>query len=161
MELTIRPTTMDDLSALDGLFARAYPRLLKADYPPSVMVTALPLISRAKPELLRCGTYYLAETSGGRLLGAGGWTPDRDTDGLAHIRHVVTDDRMVRRGIGRAILTHAMQTAREAGVHQIECWSTLTGVPFYRSLGFHELGPIDVELAPGVTFPSVRMMATV
>ena len=56
MELTIRPTTMDDLSALDGLFARAYPRLLKADYPPSVMVTALPLISRAKPELLRCGT---------------------------------------------------------------------------------------------------------
>jgi hypothetical protein len=53
--------------------ARAYPRLLKADYPPSALVLALPLISRAQPQLVTCGTYYLVQ-DGDDLLGAGGWT---------------------------------------------------------------------------------------
>jgi hypothetical protein len=32
-------------------------------------------------------------------------------------------------------------------------------VPFYTALGFRTLAPIEVQLAPGITFPAVRMMA--
>jgi len=63
MHVRIRPSTSADLAAVDALLARVYPRLLKADNPPSVLVTALPLISRAQPGLLRCGTYSVAETT--------------------------------------------------------------------------------------------------
>ncbi|MEM7318224.1 MAG: GNAT family N-acetyltransferase [Pseudomonadota bacterium] len=156
MTVNIRPARSDDLGAVDALLARAYPRLLKADYPPSVLVTALPIISRAQPELLGCGTYYVAE-EGLVILGAGGWTRDRSRHDLGHIRHVVTDDRALRRGIGRAILSHALETARKQGVAEMICWSTLTAEPFYAAMGFLSEGPMDVALQPGISFPAIRM----
>ena len=45
--LTLRLSIRADLAAVDALLAHSYPRLLAADYPPSVLVTALPIISRA------------------------------------------------------------------------------------------------------------------
>jgi hypothetical protein len=37
-------------------------------------VLALPIISRARPELLASGTYFVALDGNGRMVGAGGWT---------------------------------------------------------------------------------------
>jgi len=153
--MTVRPAVPGDLAALDALFARTYPRLLKADYPPSVLVTALPLISRAQPALLRSGTFHVAETPEGTLIGAGGWTVrDRNT---GDVRHVVTDDRALRRGVGRAILTRVIGEARAAGLYLLVCKSTWTAVPVYAALGFREIGPIEVPLRPGITFPAMHM----
>ncbi|WP_299730169.1 GNAT family N-acetyltransferase [uncultured Tateyamaria sp.] len=155
--MLIRPTTKADLAAVDALLARTYPKLLKADYPPSVLITALPIISRARPELLVCGTYYVAEQEG-RILGAGGWTRDRKRADLGHIRHVVTDNRALRRGVGRSLMQRCFDEARSAGVVEMECWATRTAVPFYKAVGFVQVGLIDVPLAEGIVFPSVRMM---
>lgn len=156
MEFSVRPSTAVDMPAVDALLARSYPKLLKADYPPSVLVTALPLISRAQPELLRSGTYYVAE-QGAVILGAGGWTRDRRRGDLGHIRHVVTDDRALRQGVGRAILSHALDQAQRAGITEMECWSTRTAVPFYAEMGFLTEGPMEVPLQPGISFPAIRM----
>ena len=155
--MQVRPTTKADMAAVDALLARTYPKLLKADYPPSVLVTALPIISRAQPALLTCGPYYVVEEAG-LVLGAGGWTPDKSDPILAHIRHVVTDDRALRRGVGRRLMAHSFDMARAHGATRMECWATRTAVPFYTSMGFEQIGPIDVPLADGITFPSVRMM---
>ena len=154
--LTIRVAAPSDLAELDAMFARAYPRLLKADYPPSVLVLALPIISRAQPDLLRSGTYYVAETAEQGIVGAGGWTRRRGSR-RADVRHVVTDDRLVRRGIGRAILDRVIAEARAAGMQGLDCNSTRTAVPFYRSVGFEELGPVEVLLREGISFPAVAM----
>ena len=155
--MLIRPSTRADLTAVDALLARTYPKLLKADYPPSVLVTALPIISRARPELLVCGTYYVAEENGA-ILGAGGWTADVKTRDLGHIRHVVTDDRAVRRGVGRALMQRSFDDGRATGRKSVECWATRTAVPFYKAVGFTTIEPIDVPLAAGIVFPSIRMM---
>lgn len=155
--MQIRPSTLADLGQVDALLARTYPKLLKADYPPSVLVTALPRISRAQPALLSCGTYYVAEDEG-EILGAGGWTPDRTDRAKGHIRHVVTDDRALRRGIGRRLMQHSFAKARRAGVRRMECWATYTAVPFYEAVGFTVQGPIEVPLAGGISFPSICMM---
>ena len=154
--LHVRPSTPRDLAAIDALLSRCYPKLLKADYPASVLVTALPIISRARPELVRCGTYYVAEEEG-QILGAGGWTPDRKDPRRGHIRHVVTDDRHLRRGIGSALMRRSFADAKAAGVNELECWSTFTGERFYQSVGFETLGPLDVTLDTGIIFPSLRM----
>ncbi|MEO0380963.1 MAG: GNAT family N-acetyltransferase [Pseudomonadota bacterium] len=155
--MLIRPTTRADMAAVDALLARTYPKLLKADYPPSVLVTALPIISRARPELLICGTYYVAEDAG-TILGAGGWTPDAKEKGLGHIRHVVTDDRALRRGVGRALMERSFDDARSAGLARMECWATRTAERFYQAVGFVTVGPIDVTLAGGIVFPSIKMV---
>ena len=155
--MNIRPTTIADLAVVDALLARSYPKLLKADYPPSVLVTVLPVIARAQPKLLRCGTYYVVEEDG-QVLGAGGWTPDRTDPALGHIRHVATDDRALRRGVGRRLLNHCFDTARAAGVQRMECWATLTAERFYQAVGFQTVGPMDVSLEGGIRFPSLRML---
>jgi len=161
---TIRPATKQDFSAVDGLLSRAYPRLLKADYPPSILVTALPLISRAQPDLVACGTYFLVH-EGDALLGAGGWTPQAPgqggvTRGVGHVRHVVTDDRATRRGVGRALLDHIKASAKGQGLRRLNCLSTLTAEPFYAALGFKSIKPVMVGLAPGIEFASVEMECT-
>ena len=165
---SLRRATPDDLSALDLLLARSYPRLLKADYPPSVVVLALPIIVRARPELLASGRYFVAVEGGtGRLLGAGGYSlaapapraaplgPREERTG--HIRHVVTDPDRLRQGVGRAVMTCVLTAAGAEGVTLFDCLSTRTAVPFYAALGFAVVGPVTVPLAPGIDFPAIRM----
>ena len=159
--MPIRPARPDDLAAIDALLARAYPRLLAPDYPPSVLVMALPRIVRAQPALLASGSYWAAERDGA-ILGAGGWTAAAPataavTPGRGHVRHVVTDDRAVRQGIGRAVMAAAMAQARAAGITRLDCLSTRTAVPFYAALGFVPVGPVTVPLGPGIDFPAVAM----
>ncbi|MEO1307846.1 MAG: GNAT family N-acetyltransferase, partial [Pseudomonadota bacterium] len=125
---TIRVSTARDMAAVDALLSRSYPALIKADYPPSLLVTAVPLLSRAKPELLTSGSYYVAETGDGAIVGAGGWTRHRRQRGGADIRHVVTDHRMARRGIGRALLSRAMADAEAVGITLFDCMATRTAV---------------------------------
>ncbi|TAG11800.1 MAG: GNAT family N-acetyltransferase [Rhodobacterales bacterium] len=161
--ITLRIANAGDLATVDRLLSRSYPQLLAPDYPPSVLVLAVPRIARARPELLASGTYFLAEDSEGRLLAAGGWTPSAPTGDsprdTGHVRHVATDPDALRQGVGRALMTRVMLDARGAGMLWLDCLSTRTAVPFYTALGFRTLGPIEVQLAPGISFPAVRMMA--
>lgn len=155
-ELTIRPATPADTAAVDALLQRSYPRLLKADYPPSVLVAAIPAMTRARPSLMASGTYYLAEEDG-TVLGAGGFTVNRRRARWGDIRHVVTDDRHLRRGIGRALMAHTFAEARGAGLRALECWATLTAVPFYEAVGFEQVEPMVVQLQGAIDFPAMRM----
>lgn len=158
--ITIRPARLADLAPVDALLARSYPRQLAADYPPSVLVTALPLISRARPELLASGTYYVADDGAGHIVGAGGWTrtaPSGRAAVVGNVRHVVTDDRMTRRGIGRAIMARVFDDSAAAGCRHLDCLATRTAVPFYQALGFTVVGAVEITLRPGIAFPAIRM----
>ncbi|WP_136645025.1 GNAT family N-acetyltransferase [Tabrizicola sp. YIM 78059] len=162
--ISLRRASPADLAAVDALLARSYPRLLAADYPPSILVLAVPRIARARPELLASGTYFLAEDVRGRVLAAGGWTRGNlagaeGSGDSGNVRHVATDPDMTRRGIGRALMAQVMRDACGAGVEWLDCLSTRTAVPFYLALGFRPLHPVDVPLAPGIIFPAVRMLA--
>lgn len=157
MDVSIRLANSGDIAAVDALLAYAYPKMLKEDYPPSVLVTALPLISRAQPQLVSGGSYFVAETQDGQVVSAGGITADRQIRGKGHVRHVVTDPNFARQGIGRQLMTHALQFAAGKNMGTIECWSTYTAERFYGSLGFVRLGLMEVPLQAGITFPAVRM----
>jgi GNAT superfamily N-acetyltransferase len=176
--LTLRRARPSDLIGVDLLLRRSYPKLLKSDYPPSVMVLALPIIARARPDLLASGQYFVVEAEDGAILGAGGWTlgmpqPDegpmrdgasRDVMGWAeqthmgHVRHVAVDPARVRAGLGRAIMSEVIVDALREGVRWLDCLSTRTAVPFYEALGFRVLHEVEVPLRPGILFPAVRMM---
>ena len=73
------------------------------------------------------------------------------------MRHLVTDDRHLRKGIGRAIMAAAHDQARAAGVRVMDCNATRTAEPFYAAMGYRRLGEITVELRPGISFPAVQM----
>lgn len=162
-DITVRIATSSDLAAVDDLLSRSYPALLKHDYPPSVLVTILPLISRANPALLRSGSYFVAEMDGA-VVGAGGWTPGSPVGlhgqkDLGHVRHVVTDHRRTRSGIGSALMARVFETAIARGMTGLEALSTRTAVPFYAALGFAAQGEVQVPLGPaGLPFAAERML---
>ncbi len=158
----IRTARIADIGAVDALLGRSYRALLEADYPPSVLVTVLPAMSRAQPRLLSSGRYFVAEDETGALVGVGGWSAalpggGRAIPGRANIRHVATDPGALRRGVGRAILTAAMTQARAAGMTWCHCLSTRTAVPFYEAMGFEPLGAVNLQVRAGIDFPAVAM----
>lgn len=159
MEFSIRVSRDADIPAIDALFAKSYPRLLKPDYPPSILVTAVPLISKAQPALVRSGTFYVAETAGGHVVGAGGWTRQGPRggvqEGTVHIRHFATDPDCVRVGIGSALMERCLADANATGAVHVSCYSTRTAVPFYEAVGFRQIGTMDIELRPGIRFPAI------
>jgi len=160
--MMVRVAALDDVEVLDAMFARSYPVLLAADYPAAVLAAALPLIAHAQPDLVGSGRYFVVEGEGGAVLAAGGFSVGAPgvgevVPGLGHVRHVVTDAQHTRRGYARLLLDRIVAEAAGAGCTRLACLSTLTAVPFYAALGFRALGPVDVPLAPGVTFPAIRM----
>ena len=161
MAYRVRVAAPGDIARIDSLLARSYPQLLKADYSPSTLVTAIPLISRAQPRLISSGTYYVAEEDG-EILGAGGWTRDGPmgghTAGLGHIRHFATEPSALRRGVARAIMERSLSDATASGLSDLECLSTRTAVPFYQSLGFTTIGNVEIDLRPGIKFPAIAMV---
>ncbi|NGQ91125.1 GNAT family N-acetyltransferase [Rhodobacter sp. HX-7-19] len=170
--ITLRRARLSDLAGVDRLLQRSYPRLLKADYPPSTLVLCLPIIARAKPDLLQSGRYFVAEDEAGHLIGAGGWSGARpqgeasagegavDAPGaeIGHVRHVAVDPDRLRAGIGRAVMGEVFVDALRHGIRWLDCLSTRTAVPFYQSLGFRVLHEVEIGLAPGIVFPAVRVM---
>lgn len=155
--ITLRSATGRDMDAVDTLLSQSYPRLLKADYPPSALVTAVPLISRANAVLVTSGTYYVAEAPDGSLVGAGGWTPTPRVRDAAQVRHLVVHWRHQREGIGRRLMMGIFSEARLQGIRRLEAQSTRNAVRFYSAMGFEGLGEIDVPLRPGIDFTAVLM----
>lgn len=155
--ITLRTAASHDLEAIDRLLSESYTRLLKADYPPSIQVTAIPIIARVNPVLVSSGTYYVAETRGGEILGAGGWTLSAKGKGVGDVRHVVTHREHLRRGIARRLMMGIFSEARLAGVTRLDCLSTRTAAPFYRALGFAGDREVVIALRPGIGFPALRM----
>ena len=159
--LTIRPATPQDIGAVDTLLRRSYGPLLRTDYLPSALVLALPVMARAQPSLLASGRYFLAEEAE-VVLGAGGWSEEAPgggptAPGLGHVRHVATDARVARQGVGRAVMERVMDDAQMAGMGRLSALSTLTAVPFYHALGFKPIRRRDLSFGAGVPFPAVEM----
>jgi GNAT superfamily N-acetyltransferase len=163
MTLTVRPTSAADTDDVSRILRLSYGQLLAPDYPPDVLDAIVPLISRAKPELVASGTYYAACTKL-KMVAVGGWTHEAPgtqarAPGLGHIRHVATDPAHLRMGAARVIIARCFVEARAAGLTKMACLSTRTAVPFYQSCGFVVRGQCDVMIA-GHAFPSVEMHLT-
>lgn len=161
----IRAAHPDDAAAVTEILARAYPTLMAPSYAADVLALALPAMTKANPELLASGTYYVAEDAGG-LFGCGGWTAEepgsRTIEGrLAHLRHFATDPDMARRGIGRLIFGRCAFDAMGQGMTRFQAFAGLNAEPFYQSLGLSRLKVIDVQLGPTIKLSAVLMEGTI
>jgi GNAT superfamily N-acetyltransferase len=158
--ITLRPTLETDLDAVSRVSAASYSVLLVPDYPAEILAVIVPVISRAKPELISSGTYFAA-IENNEIIAVGGWTKTRPgtnelVEGLGHIRHVAADPRHLRKGAAGMIVQRCLNEARLAGITEMECLSTKTAVPFYARFGFGVVTERDVVLA-GVPFASIEM----
>jgi N-acetylglutamate synthase-like GNAT family acetyltransferase len=157
----VRRAFPEDAPLIDQLLERAYPTLMAPAYGQEVLAAALPSMTKANPELLKSGTYYVAQDSA-RIVGCGGWTFERPgtkeiTPDIAHLRHFATDPDALKKGIGRAIFRECAQAAAKAGAKMFKVYSSLNAEPFYKSLGLTRVEQIELQITPAASIPAVLM----
>jgi N-acetylglutamate synthase-like GNAT family acetyltransferase len=158
----VRVATPADFDAVGTLLSMSYPKLLADHYDRDTLIRALPILTKPNPTLLASGTYYVAESAPGHLVGCGGWAtkgPRSDVvvEREAHIRHFATHPAWVQRGIATSLLDRCFSDARLSGVRKLHCISSLNAEAFYRAHGFDTVEPIDLPLEPGLTIRCVLM----
>jgi GNAT superfamily N-acetyltransferase len=186
-DFTLRPATAGDIPALHALIEASVRGLQAADYSPAQLDGALGSVLGLDTQLIRDGTYFVAEpvecaetarerwNGPGRLAGCGGWSRRKTLFGADHgpgrepalldpatdaakIRAIFVHPEFARRGLGSLILAHVEEEAAAAGFRRFEMGSTLTGLPLYRLKGYVEIERIAVALANGEALPVVKMV---
>ncbi|SEN38127.1 Predicted N-acetyltransferase YhbS [Sphingomonas gellani] len=156
-----------DVPGINALTARSIRALHADSYDPAVIDEAVSHAYGVDWQLVRDGTYFVAEIDGA-VVGAGGWSyrqtiagahgPD-DPPGdrldpamdAARVRAFYVDPAYVRRGVGAVLLRLSEDGARAAGFARAELTSTIPAVPFYASFGYAPVRPFDLRLPSGST----------
>lgn len=162
----IRKTNSADLGSVSKLLELCYPTLMKSAYPAEILDVAMPIISKARPELLSSGTYYVSLSREGRIIACGGWTANSPSQGeshkpdIGHLRHFATHPDHIKSGIGRSIFESCKAQALTRSIKMFECISSLNAERFYQSLGFSTVEKVAIPLKDGISFPCLLMKYT-
>lgn len=169
--IAVRLANEGDLPVLRGIMDRAIVELQRGFLSPE-QVTASRAVMGLDTQLIRDGTYFVAEADG-VPAGCGGWSaratlyggdhsagrdarmldPERDA---ARVRAMYTDPGFARRGIGRAVIAACEGAAADAGFHRVELMATLSGAALYRMVGYTPIEEV-IDMVDGVGVPLIRM----
>jgi len=169
----IRPARLDEREKLQALIARSARALSVGDYDEAQLDRAIGTVFGVDTELVRDGTYLVAEIDGA-LAGCGGWSKrktlfgadgrrDREsglldpTTDAARSRAFFVAPEWARRGVGTAILDACEAAARAAGFAALELMATLPGERMYRARGFAGSDPIEYDMGDGLMIRFVPM----
>ncbi len=162
-----------DIPALEELIPRSVRELQRADYSAQQIQAALGSVFGVDRQLIRDGTYFVAEHDGA-IVGCGGWSRRRKRFGsdaiaqsedqllhpkrdAARIRAFFVHPEFARRGIARAILIACEDAMRAENFAAAEMVATLSGEPFYAAFGYSVCERYQVPLTNNLTLPVVRM----
>jgi GNAT superfamily N-acetyltransferase len=155
----IRVATPADGEAVTLVCSASYSQLYKEWYSSEILEAVLPVITKANPDLLASGTYYVAELDG-KIVGCGGWSEKlpggAPISGVGHIRHMATHPDFLGRGVGRRLIERSFADARARAFSTLQCQASLPAESFYARLGFERTGSVDLRLA-GIAMPVVLM----
>jgi len=173
MNWALRLAGVEDIAALQELIPLSVRALQAPYYSAAQREAALGPVFGVDRQLIRDGTYFVAE-QGGQIVGCGGWSkrqslcgsdggrvgedaeldPKRDS---ARIRAFFVHPAWARRGIGRSLLDRCERAILNAGFGRIDLVATLAGEPLYAALGYSAVERYEMALAGGLRLPVVKM----
>ncbi|MBN3926515.1 GNAT family N-acetyltransferase [Nostoc sp. NMS4] len=173
MQLTIRKAYCEDIPALEALIQNSVKNLQAAYYSREQMDGALGTVFGVDSQLIKDGTYFIAEIES-KMVGCGGWSQrktlfggdkyqNKEDDLLdpihepARIRAFFVHPAWVRRGIGSKILAACEAAAIGVGFSRLELVATLAGEPLYKAHGFSNIEHFEISLPNGACLPVIRM----
>lgn len=162
-----------DVPALEALIPLSVRALQAPCYSPAQMEAALGPVFGVDRQLIRDGTYFVAEQDG-EILGCGGWSRRRSLYGgdsgreqedalldpqrdAARVRAFFVHPAWARRGIGRSIMAACERAIIESCFRTVDIVATLVGEPLYASFGYAVVERYDIVMAGGLSLPVVRM----
>lgn len=173
MQITIRLAQLEDIPQLNQLIALSV-RGLSIDYYTLAQIeSAIKYIFGVDTQLVKDGTYYIAETDD-VIVGCGGWSkrntlyggdqhkeiedpllnPKHDS---ARIRAFFVHPDYARKGVGRHIMNVCEAAAQANGFKRLQLGATLPGVPLYETAGYMAVEEIAQPLPDGEVLRLVKM----
>lgn len=173
MDFILRKASLEDRPAISRLIELSARGLSREEYSDEQIEEAIREIFGVDSDLIKDGTYFIAEAQG-ITVGCGGWSKRRTLFGgdqyesresseldpaceAARIRAFFVHPEQARRGIGRAILERCEREARACGFQSLELMATLPGLKFYRSLGYTGSERVTYKIGLGTTIDFVPM----
>jgi GNAT superfamily N-acetyltransferase len=175
MEYRIRKAELEDAAEVSELIARSVAGLSAEDYSPRQIEMSIQTVFGVDTDLISDGTYFVAESSEGMIVGCGGWSRRKTLYGAsrygesrnpelldpaldaAKIRAFFVHPDWARRGIGTAILDACEGEARSHGFRSAEMMATLPGVKLYAVRGYIGDEEFQVPLGDGEAITCVKM----
>jgi GNAT superfamily N-acetyltransferase len=168
-----RRASLDDIPAIESLIALSARGLSRNDYREAQIEAALGTALGVDSQLIRDGTYFVAEADG-TLVACGGWSwrktlfggdveAGRQPESLdpvreaARIRAFFVHPGWARQGLGRTMLDLCEAEAGRGGFRSAELMATLPGERLYRTCGYESLDSIEHTLPGGVAIRFVPM----
>ncbi len=164
----IRLATIDDARSIAELHIRswqwAYKGLIPDSYLESLPTTLEQRVERNQTRLASRGRderMWVAEEQG-RVVGYVDTGPSRDADAAsdtAEVYAIYLEPEASGKGIGRALLAHAVQDLRQRGYRQATLWvleSNARARRFYEAAGWLPDGAAKTEEMPGALLHEVR-----
>ncbi len=162
-----------DVPALEELIPLSVRTLQASHYSPAQMEAALGPVFAVDRQLIRDGTYFVAERDG-VIVGCGGWSRRRSLYGgdqdrknedslldpqrdAARIRAFFVHPAWARRGIGRAILGACELAVIEAGFRKIDIVATSAGELLYAACGYAVVERFEIALEGRLSLPVALM----
>jgi len=159
--------------AIEVLIPLSVRRLQSPYYSQAQMDAALGPVFGVDRQLIRDGTYFVAEKEG-TIVGCGGWSRRRSLyggdsgraseDGLldpqrdaARVRAFFVNPAWARRGIGRSIMAACEEAIIEAGFRTVDIVATLAGEPLYAAFDYVIVERYEIPMEGGLRLPVVRM----
>ena len=173
MEYVVRRATLEDRAALERLIAESARGLSRGDYSDEQIEAAIASVFGVDTDLVRDGTYYVAEAAGS-AVGCGGWSKRKTLFGgdryaardpgyldprtePAKIRAFFVHPAWARRGVAGAILSTCEREAESHGFRAVELMATLPGVRLYAARGYEAGEQVEYEITDGVRIEFVPM----
>ncbi|MDZ7959455.1 MAG: GNAT family N-acetyltransferase [Aulosira sp. DedQUE10] len=175
MEIYVRLAHSEDIPALASLIPESARTLQANYYTPQQIEGALGTVFGVDSQLIKDGTYFIAE-SASQIVGCGGWSKRKTLYGgdlckkveeerllnpsvePAKIRAFFVHPAWARRGIGSQIMRQCEVAAIEAGFKTIEIIATLAGEPLYQRFGYHPSQQFEISLPNKSVLPVIRMV---
>lgn len=162
-----------DVPALAALIPVSVRTLQAPYYSSAQLETALGTVFGVDRQLIRDGTYFVAEADR-EIVGCGGWSKRRSLYGgddgrlaedplldpgfdAARVRAFFVHPAWARRGIGRSLMTACEHAIVAAGFRSVDIVATLAGEPLYASFGYAAVERYDIAMSDGLRLPVVRM----
>ena len=169
----LRKAGLADAVAVEHLIVESVRGLSRRDYTDAQIEAALGTAFGLDRELIRDGTYFVAETAS-EIVGCGGWSrrktlfggdqqPGRQSELLdpvrdsARIRAFFVRPDWARRGIGHALIERCEMEALAYGFQSTELMATLPGHRLYRAFGYVGDARVEHKLPGGVTIEFIPM----
>lgn len=173
MTFSLRKAILEDIPTLEQLIAESARALSRQEYTDAQIEAALGTALGVDTELIRDGTYFVAEVEG-EIVGCGGWSRRRTLFGSdrqagrqseildpscdsARIRAFFVRPDWARRGIGRELLVRCEEEALAEGFRSVELMATLPGEKLYKAMGYVGEERVEYALSSGITIEFVPM----